>query len=155
MNQQHTVLEEETYLEVWGDTVSAKALLWSILMGVGVASAVFLTARWFFGYIGVDEAMVGSYSLLIGLGACVAVAVVCARLFTPKRVVVEADLGAGSRESAMDTIEAEVGPIGDPDEFTPAVLEEVKMLGLYDDFKQRHLRNQAQTATAAADEGGK
>jgi len=148
--QQHAAEAEETYLEVWGDTVSSKHLLWSILMGVGFATTVFLTAQWFFGTIGVDESMVGSYSLLVGLAACVAVAVVCARLFKPKRSLVETDAGSDSRESAMDAIEAEVGPIGDPDEFPAAVLEEVKMLGLYDDFKQRHERKQNEPAADAS-----
>lgn len=135
--------QQETYIEVWGDTVSPRHLLYSIIMGVSFASAVFLGGRWLLGQLGTDPQMIGSYSLLIGIGACIVVAVVAARLFKPKRVVVESELGAGSRESAMDAIEAEVGPIGDPDQFPPAVLKEVQMLGLYDDFKQRYEQNRA------------
>ncbi|WP_293699788.1 hypothetical protein [uncultured Agrococcus sp.] len=138
-----TQQQEETYIEVWGDTVSPRHLLYSIIMGVGFATSVFLGGRWLLRALGTDEQMVGSYSLLIGIGACIVVAVVCARLFKPKRVLVENEYGASSRESAMDAMEAEVGPIGDPDTFPPAVLEEVKMLGLYDDFKRRFEQNEA------------
>lgn len=155
MTPPHTAPEQETYLEVWGDTVSSKHLLWSILMGVGFATTVFLTAQWLLGRLGTDPAMVGSYSLLIGLAACVTVAVICARLFKPKRTLVETDVGTDSRESAMDSIEAEIGPIGDPDQFPPAVLEEVKMLGLYDDFKQRHIQKQSQAATSTTEGEGR
>lgn len=156
--EQRSTEPQETYLEVWGDTVSSRHLLWAILMGVGFATTVFLTAQWALGAAGVQEGMVGSYSLLIGLAACVAVAVVCARLFKPKRSLVETDAGSDSRESAMDAIEAEIGPIGNPDEFPPAVLQEVKMLGLYDDFKQRYEQKRSQPAGApssAAEEGDK
>ncbi|HIY67363.1 MAG TPA: hypothetical protein H9830_13940 [Candidatus Agrococcus pullicola] len=138
-----TQQQEETYIEVWGDTVSPRHLLYSIIMGVGFATSVFLGGRWLLRALGTDEQMVGSYSLLIGIGACIVVAVVCARFFKPKRVLVENEYGASSRESAMDAMEAEVGPIGDPDTFPPAVLEEVKMLGLYDDFKRRFEQNEA------------
>lgn len=138
-----TQQQEETYIEVWGDTVSPRHLLYSIIMGVGFATSIFLGGRWLLGAIGTEERLVGSYSLLIGIGSCIVVAVVCARLFKPKRVLVENEYGASSRESAMDAMEAEVGPIGDPDTFPPAVLEEVKMLGLYDDFKRRFEENRA------------
>lgn len=141
-----TQQNEETYIEVWGDTVSPRHLLYSILMGAGFATTIFLGGRWFLGFIGTEERLVGSYSLLIGIAACIVVAVVCARLFKPKRVLVEHEYGASSRESAMDAMEAEVGPIGDPDTFPPAVLEEVKTLGLYDDFKRRFEANQAKEA---------
>lgn len=123
------------YLEVWGDTVSTKHLWLSILMGVIIAPTAFLGSRWAFESSGVDPQLSGSYSLLVGLGACLVVAVIGANIFKPKRVLVESELG--SREDAMDAIEAEVGPIGDPDTFPPAVLAEVTQLGLYDDFKRR------------------
>lgn len=154
-HQPHPAPEEETYLEVWGDTVSSKHLLWSILLGVGVATTVFLTAQWALDTLGTDPAMVDSYSLLIGLAACLAVAVVCARLFPPKRHLTEMDANSDSRESAMDAIEAEVGPIGDPDDFPRPVLEEVKMLGLYDDFKRRHQEKQSLAASSSAEAGGR
>ena len=134
------------YIEVWGDTVSPKHMWLSILMGVIVAPTAFLGSRWGFEASGVDPQLAGSYSLLVGLAACLVVAVVCANIFKPKRVLVESELG--SREDAMDAIEAEVGPIGDPDEFAPADLAEVKQLGLYDDFKRRFEQNRA----AATDE---
>lgn len=143
--------QQETYIEVWGDTVSPRHLLYSIIMGVGFATAVFLGGRWLLGQLGIDPQMIGSYSLLIGIGACIVVAVVCARLFKPKRVVVETEHGSSSRDSAMDAMEAEVGPIGNPDEFPPAVLEEVKMLGLYDDFKRRFEENRAKSTKQDGD----
>jgi len=131
---------EDRYLEVWGDTVDKRHLLISIILGVGIAVPVYLIADWLFGMLA-DGAVGHSYALLVGLAGCIIAAVVAARLFKPKRIV---EIGAehtGSREAAMDAIEAEIGPLGDPDELPRAALAEVKELGLYEDLKAQHEKN--------------
>ncbi|WP_413317732.1 hypothetical protein AA0Z99_12185 [Agrococcus sp. 1P02AA] len=138
---------KRTYLEVWGDTVDGRHLLGAILIGVGLGTPAYLVAAWLFGQAeAIDPALSKSYALLVGLGACVLTGVISARIFPPKRVLVEADDEPGSREVAMDSIEQEFGPLGDPDELPAAVLREVKELGLYEDLARQHAKHVAKEA---------
>lgn len=134
------------YLEVWGDTVDGRHLLLSILVCVGIATPLYLLAAWLFGQTSIEPGLANSYSLLVGLAACLLGAVICARTFPPKRVLVEQTDEAGSREVAMDAIEEENGPLGDPDELPASVLREVKELGLYEDLRAQHAKNVAKEA---------
>lgn len=127
-------------LEVWGDTVDSRHLVLSIVLGVGLGAPVFLLAEWGFAQTDVAEGLQRSYALLAGIGACVVAAVIAARLFAPKRTVVIGSATEGSRQEAMDAIEAEVGPLGDPDELPERLIAEVKALGLYDDLAAQHRR---------------
>lgn len=142
---------KRSYLEVWGDTVDGRHLLLSILLGVGLATPAYLLAAWGFSQTDVEPALAKSYALLVGLGACVLTGVLAARIFPPKRVLVDAAADAGSREEAMDAIEAEYGPLGDPDELPAPVLREVQELGLYEDLARQHAKRAAREAATPAD----
>lgn len=127
-------------LEVWGDTVDSRHLVLSIVLGVGLGAPAYLLAELLFASLDVAPGLQRSYALLTGIGACIVAAVVAARLFAPKRTVVIGDATVGSRDEAMDAIEAEIGPLGDPDELPPRLLAEVRALGLYDDLAAQHRR---------------
>ncbi|MFD5224235.1 hypothetical protein ACFWHT_01300 [Microbacterium sp. NPDC058342] len=142
-------MQQRRLLEVWGDTVDGRHLLGAIGLGVGIAVPVYLIAEWGFDRLTGGDALGRSYALVIGLAACVIAAVVAANLFKPKRVVTIGESANGSRAEAMDAIEAELGPLGDPDDLPPAALAEVKELGLYDDLAAQHRKNRL-----AAAEGG-
>jgi len=135
-------VQEQKLLEVWGDTVDGRHLLGAIGLGVGIAVPVYLIAEWGFGQLTGGDALGRSYALVTGLAACVIAAVVAANIFTPKRIVTIGEAPSGSREEAMDAIEAELGPLGDPDELPAAALAEVKELGLYDDLVAQHRKNE-------------
>lgn len=137
-------------LEVWGDTVDSRHLLASIGLGVGIAVPAYFAAEWGFGILTGGDTLAHSYSLVAGLGACVLSAVIAARLFKPKRVVRIGEASVGSREEAMDAIEEELGPLGDPDELPAATLAEVRELGLYDDLRAQHLKNERRIAAGEA-----
>ncbi|KDA04696.1 hypothetical protein DC31_05175 [Microbacterium sp. CH12i] len=128
-------------MEVWGDTVDGRHLMGSIGLGIGIAVPVYLLADWGFGTLTEGDALGHSYALITGLAACVFAAVIAARIFKPKRVVLVGEAHSGSRAEAMDAIEAEMGPLGDPDELPAATLTEVKELGLYDDLRAQHEKN--------------
>ena len=127
-------------LEVWGDTVDQRHLVLSIVLGVGLGAPVFLLAEWGFAQTDVAAGLQRSYALLAGIGACIVAAVIAARLFAPKRTVVIGSGAEGSRQEAMDAIEAEIGPLGDPDELPERLRAEVQALGLYDDLAAQHRR---------------
>lgn len=143
-------MKNDNLLEVWGDTVDSRHLLGSIALGVGIAVPVYLLAEWGFGELTGGTAVGRSYALVTGLAACLIAAVIAANLFKPKRVVLLGEQAEGSREAAMDAIEAELGPLGDPDELPASALREVKELGLYDDLKAQHLKNEAADAAKAS-----
>lgn len=136
-------MQQQRLLEVWGDTVDSRHLLGAIGLGVGIAVPVYLVAEWGFGELTGGDAVGRSYALVTGLAACIVAAVIAANLFAPKRVVTIGDAAPGARAEAMDAIEAELGPLGDPDELPAAALAEVKELGLYDDLLAQHRKNQA------------
>lgn len=142
-------MKNDHLLEVWGDTVDSRHLFGSIALGVGLGVPAYLVAEWFFGDMTGGTAIGRSYALVAGLVACFVAAVIAAKLFKPKRVVSVGTQVAGSREAAMDAIEDELGPLGDPDELPASTLNEVKELGLYDDLKAQHLKNVAKTAAGA------
>ncbi len=135
-------MSEKRLLEVWGDTVDGRHLLGAIAVGLGVSVPVYLLAEWGFGMLTGGDALGRSYALIAGLAACIAAAVIAARIFAPQRTVIIGADRTGSREAAMDAIEAEIGPLGDPDELPAAALAEVKELGLYDDLLAQHRKNQ-------------
>ncbi len=135
------VSQDKDLLEVWGDTVNSRHLLASIGIGVGIAVPIYLFAGWGFDKLSDGDPLARSYALVVGLAACVLAGVVCAKIFKPKRIVEIGEVNSGSREAAMDAIEAEIGPLGDPDELPPAALAEVKELGLYDDLRAQHQKN--------------
>jgi len=130
------------YLEVWGDTVDSRHLVGSIGLGIGIAVPIYLLADWGFDVLTGGDVLAHSYALVAGLGACVLAAVVAARLFKPKRIVQIGTVHTGSREAAMDAIEEEMGLLGNPDELSRSALAEVKELGLYDDLRAQHEKNQ-------------
>jgi len=130
-------------LEVWGDTVDQRHLVLSIVLGVGLGAPAYLGSTWLLGMTDVPAGLQRSYALLAGIAACLVAAVIAARLFGPKRTVEIGTDTSGSRQEAMDAIEAEIGPLGDPDELPRRLRDEVVALGLYDDLKAQHDRRVA------------
>lgn len=149
MREEDNVAKQQL-LEVWGDTVDSRHLLASIGLGIGIAVPIYLLADWGFDVLTEGDALSHSYALVVGLAACILAAVVAANLFKPKRVIHIGEATAGSREAAMDAIEDEIGPLGDPDELPAATLREVKELGLYDDLRAQHEKNVRKLAKGEA-----
>lgn len=137
--QEGTAGREENLLEIWGDTVDSRHLIGSLLLGAGIAAPSYLAGSWFFARVAENPDVGRTYALLVGLAGCMVGAVVAALLFKPKRIVTESEGTAESRRAAMDTIEAEVGALGDPEQLPQVVQDELHQLGLFEDLKERHL----------------
>ena len=150
------------YVDVWGDTVDARHLKWSILIGISVSFTAFVLANAILSRFVHDPAMARAYAMLVGLGGCLLGGVICARLFKPKRIAaaLEADEGRraqliaelvrnqgtrGSRRrnaetgtashagSARDTSSSYNGVGSLP----PHVIAEMREVGLYDLFAEQ------------------
>lgn len=139
-------------IEMWGDTVDSRHVGGAVAIGVGVAVPAYLVAAEVFTSFVDEEALGRSYALLTGLAGCLVAAVVCARLFKPKRVLVEAEGSQEARAAAFETIRREVGDIGDPALLSPAVQRELHQLNLYDALVAEHATDVARAeADAEAD----
>jgi hypothetical protein len=122
--------------EVWSDTVDLRHLAWSIAIGVIVSVAAFVGAgRWLRGLAASTE-LAHAYAMLAGLAGSVIAGVVCARLFAPKREVVEdtALADAAWREEVLADLANEPGGLGTLADLPPAALQELRELGLEELF---------------------
>ena len=131
-------------LEVWGDTVDSRHLRTAIALGLLIAGSLYLGADRIMPSLVDDETLAHSYALLVGLLGCLLAAVVSAKMFPPKREVVQGQgTDADGRLRAIQTIEAENGPLGDPRELPVAVQEELRSLSLFDDLLTHHERTRS------------
>ncbi|QVJ03286.1 hypothetical protein KGD82_14830 [Nocardiopsis eucommiae] len=133
-------------LEIWGDTVDSRHTIWAIALGVGLTVPLYLGAELLFSRLVDDATVAGTYALLVGLVGCLLAGFVGALLFAPKRVVTEHAPTEESRRAAMDAVEADYGPLGDPSELSEPVRSELRALGLYDDLLAQHRRREEREA---------
>ena len=130
-------------VEVWGDTVDIRHLAWSVALGIGISLGAFFSANYFLALYVHDAAMTRAYAMLVGLGGCLIAGAVCAKLFKPKRVVVDQSSDTARREEVLDQLAAEAGGLGFVADLPLAVATEMKELGLYDVFLKHEQRIEA------------
>jgi hypothetical protein len=75
--------------------------------------------------------------LLVGLAACLVAGAICARLFAPKRDLVEEPTDAAARDEAIAELVAESGGLGSVDDLPEAARRELRDLGIVDLFAER------------------
>ena len=124
--------------EVWSDTVDLRHLAWAIGIGISVSVAGFFAAsRWLRGVVASPE-LAHAYAMLAGLAGCVLAGVICARLFPPKREVVEhsATHDPAWRAEVLAELAEQPGGLGTLADLPDAVVRELKELDLYDLFAQ-------------------
>ena len=130
--------EDTKYLLIWGDTVKFKDLISSLIIGMVFGSVSAQGGLWYLKTYHADMsrgALMGT-ALLIGALSCILAGAINAKLFAPKRVLIEGN-------SASDTLDAKLFiDLGlEPEleaeylkETPPDVIEEMKQLALYDFF---------------------
>ncbi|MBP1920663.1 hypothetical protein [Youngiibacter multivorans] len=118
--------------EVWGDTVDLKELLISSILGIVLTVGTYLIGRSIFLKIeGLDIGLAKGYSLLVGIGGCVASGIISAKLFKPKRIVEEKFENENIEEILMAagmTVEDEINALRNVD---PAIIAEMEEFELY------------------------
>ncbi|MGN4189338.1 hypothetical protein ACS0Y6_10385 [Burkholderia gladioli] len=144
--------------EVWGDTVDLRHLGWSVAIGVGVALGAFLAGRALLApLVAEDPQIARAYAMLVGLGGCLAAGVICAKLFAPKRVVVEQVVDEAARLRVLAQLDAESGGLGSLEDLSPAARAEMDELGLtaiFAAYERGAGRAAAEAGAAAAVEPG-
>jgi hypothetical protein len=138
---------EYKLVEVWGDTVDTRHLAWSVVLGVAISFGAFLLANRILSATVPDPAMARAYAMLVGLGGCLLSGAVCAKLFKPKREVIEEAHGDAGRDEVLAQLASEAGGLGRVADLPPAVVAEMKELGLYDLFADYEKRNEKRDET--------
>lgn len=136
--------------EVWSDTVDLRQLAWAIGIGITISVAGFYAAsRWLRGVVASPE-LAHAYAMLAGLAGCVLAGVICARLFPPKREVIEhsSTHDPAWRAEVLAELAEQPGGLGTLADLPEEVVRELKELDLYDLFAEP----EARPATPAASE---
>lgn len=130
------------YAELWGDVVDRSHLIKAIGIGALVSVAVYFIAGALLQNVAPTPALARAYAMLAGMGGCIAGGAICARLFAPKRIVSEEATDAAWRERAIEELLRDSGGATSVADLPPAVVAEMKELGLYDAFAA-HERKEA------------
>ncbi len=133
---------EYQLVEIWGDTVDTRHLAWSVVLGIAISYGAFAIANRVLAAYVPDAAMARAYAMLVGLAGCLIAGAVCAKLFKPKREVVEEAHGAAGREEVLKQLGNEAGGLGRVADLPPSVVAEMKELGLYELFAEYEQRDE-------------
>lgn len=87
-------------VEVWGDTVNFKSMIFAIVIGSVVSTGTFLLAKFFLSSSSGDTTLLNGYAMLIGLGGCLLSGFICSIMFKPARTVIS------SQEDNSDNVKA-------------------------------------------------
>lgn len=120
--------------EVWGDTVDGRHLVYAIAIGAVVSLSAFFSAKYLLvGWVE-NLQMARAYAMLIGILGCLAGGVISAKLFKPKRNVVEHQADPAWRAQILVELHNEFGDLGKMSDLPPETIAELRELDLYDLF---------------------
>lgn len=142
--------------EVWNDTVDLRQLAWAI--GIGIAISVtgfFAASRWLRGMVASPE-LAHAYAMLAGLAGCVTAGVICARLFPPKREVIEHTSAHDPawRAEVLAELAEQPGGLGALSDLPEPVVRELKELDLYELFTEPHAPSSSSSPSSATSPQG-
>ncbi|HGP0212609.1 TPA: hypothetical protein ACLEX3_003710 [Pseudomonas aeruginosa] len=142
----------EHLYEVWGDTIESRDLLLAILIGGAVSLGTFGVAHFTLHNLVESAQMAKAYSMLVGILGCLAGGVISARLFKPKRDVIEQAADPAFREQVVADLLNEYGTLGRLQDLSPAMAAELHQLELYElfhDAQEREAQVLEESARAA------
>jgi hypothetical protein len=153
-------LKSDLY-EVWGDTVNGRHLMYSIAIGATVSlGAFFAAAQVLSGWVE-NAQMARAYAMLVGIVGCLVGGAISAKLFKPKRNVMEHEADPAWRDRVLAELQSEFGDLGKLSDLPPETIAELKEMDLYDLFADYEKKNPAQieartaTAPSISVEGGR
>lgn len=130
-------ISKNNLVEVWGDTVNFKSMLFAIVIGSVVSTGTFLLAKLYMSSLSGDPTLLNGYAMLIGLGGCLLSGFICSILFKPARTVI-----ASSEDNSENVKEFIVELIKDDPNYTSVndlpseVKEELELLQLMSVFQE-------------------
>lgn len=130
-------ISKNNLVEVWGDTVNFRSMLFAIVIGSVVSTGTFLLAKLYMSSLSGDATLLNGYAMLIGLGGCLLSGFICSILFKPARTVI-----ASSEDNSENVKEFIVELIKDDPNYTSVndlpseVKEELELLQLMSVFQE-------------------
>lgn len=125
---------DKKYIEVWGETVDLKELVYASIIGIVLTMGMFLIGRKIFlNMNNINLGLVNGYSLLFGVLGCILSGIISARLFKPKRIIEVRHSKENTEEvisAAGMTVEEEIEALSNIDSQIIKELEELKLYGL-------------------------
>lgn len=121
--------------EVWGDVISRPQLGKAIIIGAVVSLAVYLAAMELIVPIASTPAVGKALAMLAGILGSILSGAICARLFPPKRTLLEqVPANATWQTEILLQLEQDGGPIGRIADLPEVVKNEMREVGLFDLF---------------------
>lgn len=133
-------ISKNNLVEVWGDTVDFKSMLFAIVIGSVVSTGTFLLAKLYMSSLSGDATLLNGYAMLIGLGGCLLSGFICSIMFKPARTVI-----ASSEDNSENVKEFIVDLIKDDPNYTSVndlpseVKEELELLQLMSVFQEAEM----------------
>lgn len=133
-------ISKHNLVEVWGDTVNFKSMLFAIVIGSVVSTGTFLLAKLYMSSLSGDATLLNGYAMLIGLGGCLLSGFICSIMFKPARTVI-----ASSEDNSENVKEFIVELIKDDPNYTSVndlpseVKEELELLQLMSVFQEAEM----------------
>lgn len=136
--------------EVWGDIVRRKELILAIAIGATVSLAAYWAATFLLSGRTENPAIGRALAMLFGVAGCVISGVICALLIRPKREVLDQSEDDNWRMDVLDQLAGETGTVGRVSDLPPAVVAEMKEVGVYDLFENYEHRQAGITSDDTA-----
>lgn len=133
-------ISKNNLVEVWGDTVNFKSMLFAIVIGSVVSTGTFLLAKLYMSSLSGDATLLNGYAMLIGLGGCLLSGFICSIMFKPARTVIDS-----SEDNSENVKEFIVDLIKDDPNYTSVndlpseVKEELELLQLMSVFQEAEM----------------
>ncbi len=133
-------ISKNNLVEVWGDTVNFRSMLFAIVIGSVVSTGTFLLAKLYMSSLSGDATLLNGYAMLIGLGGCLLSGFICSILFKPARTVIASseDNSENVKEFIVELIKDDPNYISVND-LPSEVKEELELLQLMSVFQEAEM----------------
>lgn len=130
-------MQNKSYADIWGDTVDLKHLAAGMIIGIVIGLGFYLMGL---AYIKANFAKLPlnlstAYALLVGIAGCLIAAVISAKLFPPKRILIQGEFSDADRIAVLEELQIDRAKEAEELKTVDAdVIEEMKELQIYDLF---------------------
>ncbi|MBD7945861.1 MULTISPECIES: hypothetical protein [Psychrobacillus] len=125
------------FVEILGDTISGKQLIFSIILSVFVSLGGYKLGQYIFPKFA-EAQMVNSYSLLLGIAGTVTILIVNSAVFRPKRILVEDEVSSENLREVFQDLQLDYEEELRLIEQDPVTKKELEELGVLSNFNNAH-----------------
>ena len=131
-------LSQNSYFDVWGDTVRLPILFKGVVVAITCALAGLYGGRALLALFINDPKLVEVLSLVTGLVACVLAGVITAKLSAPARIITEQSHDTEHMRQALAELASQPHGLGRFADASPKSQQEMRDAGLAKHFEERN-----------------